>query len=110
MVMSRFVGSPRGLPFSTFESKDSVTISPPAMSLRDGSRGGPLKDTGSLAAVPPQLNVEEEGPHPGIEDPVHDKADREQPPRVPDLNRPDGLRAALPAHQASREPCAEATA
>src|SRR3989475_12759230 len=107
MVMSRFVGSPRGLPFSPFESKDSVTISPPAMSLRDGSRGGPLKDTGSLAAVPPQLNVEEEGYDPGNEDRDHGQGDRRQPSEDADIKRPDGHRSDLSVHHVESEHVAE---
>src|SRR2546426_11284654 len=95
MVMSRFVGSARGLPFSTFESKDSGTISPSAMSLRDGSRGGPLKDTGSLAAVPPQLNVEEEGHDPGNEDRDHGQGDRRQQSEEAEITRREAHRPDL---------------
>src|SRR2546422_9030715 len=103
MAIPRFVGSPRGLPFSPFESKDSVTISPPAMSLRDGSRGGPLKDTGSSAAVPPQLNVEEEGHDPGNEDRDHGQGDRRQPSEDADIERPYGHRTDLSAHHVESE-------
>src|SRR2546425_13293373 len=107
MVMSRLVGSPRGLPFSPFEPKDSVAISPPAMSLRDGSRGGPLKDTGSLAAVPPQLNVDDEGHDPGNEDRDHGQGDRRQPSEDADIERPDGHRRDLSVHHIESEHVSE---
>src|SRR5437879_12299663 len=77
------------------------------MSLRDGSRGGPLKDTGSLAAVPPQLNVEEEGHDPGNEDRDHGQGDRRQPSEDADIKRPDGHRSDLSVHHVESEHVAE---
>src|SRR5512136_1516695 len=57
MATSRRVGSFRGFPFNTFESKRSMTTSPPAMGS-GGERRPRLKGSGRRVSLPVVLGPE----------------------------------------------------
>src|SRR2546427_2502738 len=105
--MSRFVGSPRALPFSTRESNVSTTTSPPDIPNPDeGSRAEGIKASAFWAGWDPatsRLEVENEGNDPRDEDRDDRQRDGRQPSQDADVIGPHGHGGHLPVHHVHPE-------